>query len=100
MTISKVGAVLALVYLAFAVWVVFTERTSSGGGNWISLSGMASYLVTIPVSLPLELMGAKPDYQKTFEIGAAILACAVLMYWIGAGLEWVVRQMFMPGPDS
>jgi hypothetical protein len=100
MTLSKFGVVLALVYAAFAIWVVFSERTSPPGGGWISLSGMASYLVTLPVSLPMELIGAKPDYQKTFEIGAAILACAVLVYFIGAGLEWIVRQMFMPGPDS
>jgi hypothetical protein len=100
MTISKAGAVLALVYVAFAIWVVFSERTSPPGGGWISLSGMASFLVTFPVSMPLELMGARPDHTKTLDIGVAILACAVLMYYIGAGLEWVVRQMFMPGPDS
>ena len=103
-TISKVGLVLALVYIAFAAWVVFSERTSPPGGGWISLSGMASYIVTIPVSLPMEILGAKPDYQKTLDIGAAILACAVLVYFVGAGLEWLVRQMFMPntgaGPDS
>ncbi len=63
--------VLALVYIAFAVWVVFSERTSPPGGGWISLSGMASYIVTIPVSLPMEMLGAKPDYQKTVDIGAA-----------------------------
>jgi hypothetical protein len=80
--------------------VVVSERTSTGGGGWISLNGMASFLITFPVSAPLEMMGARPDYQKTIDMGAAILACAVLVYFIGAGLGWLARQMFTAGPDS
>jgi len=100
MAMSKTGAVLALVYVAVAIWVVVSERTGSGSGGWISLNGMGSFLITFPVSAPLEIMGMRPDYQKTFDIGAAILACAVLVYFIGAGLEWLVRQMFAGRPDS
>lgn len=99
-TLSKVGLVLAVIYVALAAWVVFTERTSPSGGGWISLNGMASYLITIPVSMPMEMLGARPDYQKTFDMAAAILVCALLVYFIGAGLEWIVRQVLMPGPDS
>jgi heme/copper-type cytochrome/quinol oxidase subunit 4 len=98
--LSKVGLVLAVIYIALAIWVVFTERTSSGGGGWISLNGMASYIITMPVSMPMEMLGARPDYQKTFDMAAAILICGVLVYFIGAGLEWFVRQLFGPGPDS
>ena len=94
MAISKTGAVLALVYIAVAIWVVVSERTSPPGGGWISLNGMASFLITFPVSAPLELMGMRPDYQKTVDTGAAILACAVLVYFVGAGLGWLARQMF------
>jgi hypothetical protein len=100
MAISKAGAALALIYIAIAMWVVVSERTSTGGGGWISLNGMASFLITFPVSAPLEMMGARPDYQKTIDMGAAILACAVLVYFIGAGLGWLARQMFTAGPDS
>lgn len=100
MTISRAGAALALVYLAVAIFVVVSERTSTGGGGWISLNGMASFLITFPVSAPLEMMGARPDYQKTIDMSAAILACAVLVYFLGAGLGWLVRQMFTAGPDS
>jgi len=99
-SLSKVGLVFAVIYIAIAVWVVFSERTSPSGGGWISLNGMASFLITFPVSAPLEIMGARPDYQKTFDMTAAILVCAVLVYFVGAGLEWIVRQAFMPGPDS
>ena len=95
---SKVGLVLAAIYIAIAVWVVFTERTNPSGG-WISLNGMASFLITFPVSAPLEIMGARPDYQKNIDIGAAILACAALVYAIGAGLDWLIAQM-LRGPDS
>ena len=100
LTISKTGAVLALVYVVLAIWVVVSERTSPGGGGWISLNGMASFLVTFPVSMPLEMLGARPDYQKTLDIGAAILVCAALVYFLGAGLVWLARQLFTPGPDS
>jgi len=98
--LSKFGLALALIYIAIAIWVVFTERTSSGGGGWISLNGMASYIITMPVSLPMEMLGAKPDYQKTFDMAAAILICATLVYFVGAGLEWFVRQLFGAGSDS
>ena len=94
MTISKTGAVIALIYVAIAVWVVFTERTSPPGGNWISLDGMGSYLITLPVSAPMEMLGARPDYKKTLDMGAAILACGALVYFVGAGVEWLVRQIF------
>lgn len=101
MTISKFGAVIALIYIAIAIWVVFTERTSSGGGNWISLNGMGSFLITFPVSMPLEMVGARPDYQKTFDMGVAILVCAILVYYVGAGLDWFVRLLIsLPGGDS
>lgn len=48
-SLSKVGLVLAAIYIAIAVWVVFSERTSPSGGGWISLNGMASFLITFPV---------------------------------------------------
>lgn len=96
--LSKVGLVLAAIYIAIAVWVVISERTSPGGG-WISLNGMASFLITFPVSAPLEIMGARPDYQKNIDIGGAVLVCAALVYFVGAGLDWVVAQM-LRGPDS
>ena len=98
-SLSKLGAVLALAYAAFAIWVVFTERATPGGG-WINLNGMASYLVTLPVSAPMEMLGARPDYQKTFDMTAAILVCAALVYLAGAGLEWLVRLLVSAGRDS
>jgi hypothetical protein len=96
---SSVGLVLAAIYAAFAIWVVISERTSPPGGGWISLSGMASYLITFPVSAPMEILGARPDYRKNIDIGAAILVCAMLVYLLGASLEWLIGQM-LAGPDS
>lgn len=100
MTLSKFGLVVAVIYIALAIWVVVSERTSTGGGGWISLNGMASYIITMPVSMPMEMLGARPDYQKTFDMAAAILICAGLVYFVGAGLEWFVRQLFGAGPEG
>ncbi|MBK8837685.1 MAG: hypothetical protein IPO30_03025 [Hyphomonadaceae bacterium] len=99
-SLSKVGLVLAIIYILLAVWVVFTERTSPSGGGWISLNGMASFLITFPVSMPLEIIGARPNYQKTFDMAAAILVCAALVYFVGAGVEWLVRLALTPDADS
>jgi hypothetical protein len=91
--LSKVGVVLALVYLAFAIWVVITERSSSGGGGWISLPGMGTWIVTAPVSAPFEMMGMRPDFRKNIDMALTLAACAALVYFVGAGLEWVVRLL-------
>ena len=91
---SWTGTALALGYSAFATWVVFTERTAVPGGGWISLKGMGSYIVTLPVSAPLEWLGGKPDYRKTWDMAVAILLCATIVYAAGAIVEWLVRMAF------
>jgi hypothetical protein len=100
MTLSKVGLVLAVIYIVLAVGVLWQDRTGTGGGNWISLSGMSTYLVTIPVSAPFELMGAKLDYKKNIDMALAIGGCAVLVYLVGAGLGWIAKMMFAPPPQD
>lgn len=99
MVFSKVGLVLAVIYVAFAVMVMIQDRTSTASG-WITLQGMATYLVTMPISAPFELMGMKLDYKKNIDMGLAIAGCAVMVYFIGAGLSWIAHAMFRPPPSD
>jgi len=87
--VSRFGGALAAFYAAFAVWVVIAERTTKAGG-WITLRGMASALVTAPVSLPMEMLGWKLDYRRTPDMALAILICAALVYLLGASLASLV----------
>lgn len=98
MALSKFGVGVALVYLVFAVWVVFSERTQSAGG-WISLSGMATWIVTFPVSAPLDALGMKPDYRKNVDMALTIAVCTLLVYFVMAGAAWLVRTMLSSGPE-
>lgn len=91
-THSKAGFVAALIYAAFAIWVVVSERTQSAGG-WISLSGMATWIVTFPVSAPFEALGMRPDYRKNVDMAVTIAVCALLVYCVTAGAAWLVRAV-------
>jgi hypothetical protein len=95
--VSRFGAVLAVLYAALAIFVVTVERAPGSGGGWISLSGMGSYLVTLPVSAPFDLLGQKLDYKRNLDMGFAVLACATLVYLAGAGLAWLVSQILQAG---
>lgn len=94
--VSRFGGVLALAYAAFAIWVVFDERTHTHG-DWINLRGLGSVLATEPFSLPMELLGWKLDYKRNVDMGLAIAFCAGLVYLVGAGLasliSFVVRRL-------
>jgi hypothetical protein len=93
---STCGAVLAFLYVVLATCVVLSDR-KGGGGGWISLSGMASFLITFPVSLAGELLGMKPDFRRNLDMAFAIIVCAGLVYLLGAGLGKLARLMFSGG---
>jgi hypothetical protein len=91
--VSRFGAVFVVLYLAVAVWIVREDRQSPGGG-WISLNGMASYLITLPVSVIGEKLGARPDYRRNVDMIFAIGVCTVLLYFMGAGLGKLAHFIF------
>lgn len=82
---SILGGVLAAIYVVFAVLVIASDRQSKGGG-WITLNGMASFLVTFPVSAPLEMLGHKLQFRRNIEMTAVVASCAFLVYFVGAGI--------------
>lgn len=82
---SIAGAVVALIYVVFAIWVIHGERVSTGGG-WINLRGMGAWLVTAPISLPCEWLGFKLDYRSNAQMGFAVLGTALLLYLLVAGV--------------
>ena len=91
---STFGAVLALLYLVAAIWIVLGERKGGSGGGWISLTGMASYLATFPVSVVGEFLGAKPDFRRNLDMGFALMVCTALVYLTGAGIGKLARLIF------
>ena len=97
--LSRFGAVLAMIYLAVAIWVLIQDRTTTGGG-WISLNGMSTYIVTMPVSAPFELLGYKLDFRRNLDMAVAISGCTLLVYLAGAGLAWLAGMMISPGPKK
>ena len=94
---STFGFILAALYVIVAVVVVVSERGESGGGGWISLKGMGSYLITFPVSLLGEKLGMRPDFRRNLDMAFAIGVCAVLVYFMGAGLAKIMRVIVSNG---
>ncbi len=94
---SIFGAVLAAIYISVAVYAVASDRTSSGGGGWITLKGMGAAIVTLPITFLGEALGMKPDYRRNLDMAFAIGTCALLVYFIGAGLGWLARALFGSG---
>ncbi|MEO7412597.1 MAG: hypothetical protein ABIZ81_04510 [Opitutaceae bacterium] len=94
---STFGAVLSALYIAVAIFAVASDRRSSGGGGWITLKGMGAAIVTLPVTFLGEALGMKPDYRRNLDMAFAIGTCALLVYFVGAGLARLARALFSGG---
>lgn len=93
---STFGAILALVYVVLAVFVVAGDRGQTSGG-WITLNGIGSFLITFPVSLAGEKLNMRPDFRRNIDMGFAIAVCAVMIYLLGAGLGRLARALLSGG---
>lgn len=101
---SRVGYTLAVLYLCAAVFVVHTEIRAPGG-DWIKLSGMGTFIVTIPsqgtVGFLLTSLGVPrvnfddPGFTGYSQLLVHVLVTGALVYLIGAGLEWSFRHFFV-----
>ena len=102
---SWLGAALALVYTAVAVYVVRDELRNTGGG-WINLRGMGTMLVTAPsqVTLGLVLEGlgvprvnySEPGWGGYGQLALHVAVSAAAVYLLGYGVEWAARRWLMP----
>jgi len=97
---SVFGAVLASIYAVLAIGIVVAERAPGGGGGWISLKGIASFLATFPASAVAELAGMKLDFRRNIDMAFAISACTALIYLVGAGLGKLTQLIFANGGGS
>ncbi len=79
---SRIGLWAAGIYLAGAIWVVVVDARESATGGWISLKNMGAFLVTLPVSGPLSMMGMEPALGNPVICGLVILLTAGLIYWV------------------
>ena len=74
-----IAAVVALVYVFLAAAFVREDRKTHTGG-FISLQGMMSAIVTLPMWFPFEYMGHKLDYRSNWQMGLAIALCGALIF--------------------
>ena len=92
-----------LLYIAAAAYVIWDDRTHTGGG-WISLNGMTSYLVSLPVCGFLDaLLGVRLDYRRNLDMAFAVLATATIVYFALFGAATLLQTIFTspaPPPPS
>jgi len=96
---SMVGAVFSVLYVAIAIVLVAIDRKETGGG-WITLHGMGSYLITLPISYLGEQLGMRPDYRRWPDMAFAIGCCAVIIYALGFALEKIIRLLLSGSPPG
>jgi hypothetical protein len=103
---SFVGGALSSVYLVIASYVAQDEIRNPGGG-WITLRGMGTFLVTAPSQLVfgdlLPWLGVpRVSYSNLGVLGYSqiilhVLFTTLVVYFVGYGLEWVVRRVLAQG---
>jgi len=92
-----VAAVLAVAYMVTAAMLVRADRVESTGG-WISLQGLVSAIVTMPVSFPLEYLDHKLDYRNNWQMGAAILVCGAIVFALAYGAMSLFELVLVSKP--
>ena len=86
--------VLTLIYVVIAIYVIWDDRTHTGGG-WISLNGMTSFLVTLPISAFVnELLGYRLDFRRNIDMAFAVLGTATCVYFALFGIGTLLHTMF------
>ena len=77
---SRLGLWVAGIYIVVAVSIIVWDTRESFRGGWISLKNMGAFLVTLPVSGPLAMMGWEPDLGNPVICGLMVLSTAGLLY--------------------
>jgi hypothetical protein len=93
MNISKIGLVLALIYLAFPAYRMFiVVREHSYGGFFSKESWL--YYVTMPGSILTEVIFRQNNFGRMAIYTVSALVNAVIIYWITAGLAKLIGKIF------
>lgn len=81
-SLSRAGLIAAVVYAAFASWVVIDVRRNPGG----FLPNMPIFLVTAPFSVPLSWIGLEPDLNSLGMTVILVAATTMLVYWTASAV--------------
>lgn len=77
---SRIALVLAAVYFAFALGIVVSDSLQAAPSGWIPLQPIASYVVTLPASGPLALLGVEVDLSSGFTAAWMLAAATGVVY--------------------
>lgn len=85
--------IVTVIYIGVACITILSDRRGSSGG-WINLNGLATFIVTFPVSLIGEWIGAKPDHRRNADMIVTVSLCAALVFGLATGLARFVKALF------
>lgn len=82
-----IGLCVGAVYVAVAGFVIACDRAPHRGG-WISLNGILSLLVTLPIAWLMAKCGRPLDPRRTPDLVVGVLGTALLVAGVVAALAW------------
>lgn len=77
---NRTALTAAIFYMALAGGLTAWDARSSSPGAWISLRQIVPFLLTFPVSAPLEWLGLLPDLTRWPNVAALIGICGAGVY--------------------
>lgn len=80
-----IGLCVAAVYVAVAVFVIVCDRAPHRGG-WISLNGILSLLVTLPIAWLAAKCGRPLDHRRTMDLLFGVVGTTLLVAGVAAAL--------------
>jgi len=89
---NRPAAIAAAIYIAVATGILVNESRSAAPGQWIELKNLVAFLVTFPISAPLEFLGVLPDLGNTAVLALLVAICAAMIYGVVAGIARLVTS--------
>ncbi len=86
-----IPAGISALYCIAAGVVCYNERSSTGGGGFISLRSMGAWLVTLPGSLLFDPVLGNFNVDNNLHVGASMLITAAILFGIVYGVLKIFR---------